>query len=292
MGLTVHFSLRLPASFTQDEATAAIAKLWQACHRLPFRSQTPMITLDEARIRAAIAGAEALADWRWACIQHERHPRYRHDHRGVPQPLGAGEDAPLSICARVPARTMIGFSLMPGEGCEPLNIFVGLFPASLMVRCEGDQHGYPSGRRRLMLATPLRWTGAAFCKTQYASDPAVGGVTNFLRCHLLVIAALDAARDLGFGVEVTDEGGYWSKRSVPDLVREIGDWNAYLLAVGAQLRGVFGDQVQAALTPERATAPVDAGAAAALGDDVLDLIKRTGGTCAPTPTVAPAAGAL
>ena len=289
MGLTIHFSLRLPASFTQDQATASIAKLWQACHRLPFQGQTVMVTLDEARIGSATAGEEARADWRWACIQHERMLRYAHDSRGVPYVLGADAKMPVSIHARVQAKLLIGFSLMPGGGCEPLNFFVGTFPASLMVRCEDNQHGYPSGKRRLMLDTSLRWTGAAFCKTQYASVPEVGGITNFLRCHLAVVAALDAARDLGFQVDVRDEGGYWQKRSVPDLVREIGDWNAYLLMVGAQLRGVFGDQVQAALTPERAAAPVDAGAAAALGDDVLDLIKRTGGTCAPTPTAAPAA---
>ena len=292
MGLTIHFSLRLPTSFTQDEATASIAKLWQACHRLPFQGQTVMVTLDEARIGAATTGEEALADWRWACIQHERTLRYAHDSRGVPYVLGAEAKIPVSIHARVQAKQLIGFSLMPGDGCEPLNIFVGVFPASQMARCEGSQRGYPSGKRRLMLDTPLRWTGAAFTKTQYASVPEAGGITNFLRCHLLVVAALDAARDLGFGVEVRDEGGYWSKRSVPDLVREIGDWNAYLLAVGAQLKGVFGDQVQSALTPERAAAPIDSGAAAALGDDVLDLIERTGGTCATTPTAAAAAQPL
>jgi hypothetical protein len=292
MGLTIHFSLRLPASFTQDAATAAIAKLWQACHRLPFQGQTIMVTLDEARIRAALAGSAALADFRWACIQHERTLRYAHDASGVPYVLGTDAKLSVSIHARIQAKLLVGFSLLPGEGCEPLNLFVGTFPASQMVRCEGHQHGYPSGKRRLMLDAPLRWTGAAFCKSQYASVPEAGGITNFLRCHLLVVAALDAARDLGFTVEVRDEGGYWQKRSVPDLVREIGDWNAYLLAVGAQLKGVFGDQVQAALTPERAAAPVDAGAAAALGDDVLDLIKRTGGTCAATPTAAATAQSL
>lgn len=291
MGLTIHFKLRLPESFTQDEATAAIAKLWQVCHRLPFQSQSPMITLDAGRIRAAIAGSEALADWRWACIQHERHVVYAHDHRGVPYQIPAANVVPQSIHARVPATVMIGFTAIPGEGCEPINLFVGSYPTSIMAACEGSHPDYPSGRRRLMLDTPLKWTGAAFCKTQYASIEA-GGITNFLRCHLVVIAALDAARDLGFHVEVSDESGYWQHRSIPRLVREIGDWNAYIIGIGQHLRSIYGNQIQVAVTPEQVAAPVDASTAAALGDDVLDLIRRTGGSTAdPAPVDLPTVAA-
>lgn len=288
MGLSIHFKLRLPASFTTDEATAAIAKLWQACHRLPFESHTSMIALDERRIHAAIAGAESMADWRWACIQHERHVAYAHDHRGVPYRIDAGASVPRSIHARVQPKAMIGFSCIPGDGCEPFNPFVGSYPASIMAACEGSHPDYPTGRRRLMLDTPLQWTGAAFTKTQYASVPEAGGITNFLHCHLVVIAALDAARDLGFGVEVSDEGGYWSTRSIPDLVRTIGDWNAYILGVGRQLRSVYGNQLQTAIDDVAMARPTNTTAATELGDGLLDLIRRTGGTCTPTSAAASA----
>jgi hypothetical protein len=140
-----------------------------------------------------------------------------------------------------------------------------------------------------MLPTPLRWTGSAFCKTQYASVPEAGGITNFLRCHLVVIAALDAARDLGFGVEVCDEGGYWLSRSIPDLVREIGDWNTYILSVGRQLRSVYGNQLQTAIDDASMTQPTNTAAASELGDGLLDLIRRTGGTCTPTSITTPIA---
>ena len=179
----------------------------------------------------------------------------------------------------VPAKHLIGFTCLPGDGCEPMNIFVGAYPNSIMVDCEGTDHGIPSGKRRLMLSTPLAWTGHAFTKTQYASMPESGGITNFLRCHLLVIAALDAAKEAGFEVDVDDEGNYWQDRNVPALVSTIGNWNAFILGIGKRLGATFGAQVKAAITPEQMAAPVDADLAKALGDDVLDLIRITKGTC-------------
>lgn len=279
MGLTIHFSLRLPASFTQDDATAAIATLWQAAKALPFQTQTPMVTLDESRIREAHT-ARSRSPWRWACIQHARHHSYRRDAVFRPYTVD-GPTSGVSTCMRtVLAQTLIGFTCIPGSGCEPLNVFVGQYPVSFMAECEGDQHGIPSGKRRMMLKAPLRWTGQAFCKTQYASQPEEGGVTNFLRCHLLVVALLDAARDLGFAVEVSDEGHYWDRRSIPDLIGEIGDWNAFILGVGRKLQGIDGGQVLTAIDEATMAKPVNELAALALGDDVLDLIQRTGGICA------------
>ena len=41
------------------------------------------------------------------------------------------------------------------------------------------------------------WSWLSFCKTHYASDPRCGGLPNFLRCHLGVVALLDEAKNLG-----------------------------------------------------------------------------------------------
>ena len=285
MGLTIHVTVRLPASLTPDEVTSRVAALHQVVAQLLMRSQTAIVLLDESRIRHALSD-RSRSPWRWAVVQHQHHLAYRHDHRGIPYQVNGGEHGAGTCYRMIPAQRLIGFTCLPGEGCEPLNLFIGSFPTSTMVDCQGDQHDYPSGQRRLMLPTP-RWRGSAFCKTQYASDPAAGGVTNFLKCHLLVIAALDAAQAAGFVVEVHDEGGYWQHRSIPRLVREIADWNAFLLSVGDQIRSRFGPQVQCAITPERAAAPVDPAVAVALGDDVLDLIARTrGSTVEPDPAAA------
>ena len=57
------------------------------------------------------------------------------------------------------------------------------------------------------------WRWGSFCKTQYASNPACGGVENFLRCHLVVVRLLDFLRATGLvAVEAHDEGGYWEHR--------------------------------------------------------------------------------
>jgi hypothetical protein len=278
MGLTIHFTLLLPSTLSPDEATARIAALHQAVAKLPMRSQTAMVLLDEARIQHAIS-SRSRSPWRWAVIQYQRGLTYRRDHLGIPYPVDLETSGVGSFHRMLLAKRLVGFTCLPGEGCEPLNLFVGAYPASTMVDCVGDRHGYPSGQRRMMLPIS-HWLGSAFCKTQYASLPEAGGMTNFLRCHLLVIAALDAAKSAGFEVLVNDESGYWQHRNVPRLVREIADWNAFLLSVGEHLRSRFGPQVQCAITPERVAVPVDPAVAMALGDDVLDLIARTRGSTA------------
>jgi hypothetical protein len=65
-------------------------------------------------------------------------------------------------------------------------------------------------------------------------------VANFLRCHLTVIAMLDRARQLGCLEEVDDEGGFWEKRDLPALVREIGSWNEMIAAFGGKLKDLHG----------------------------------------------------
>ena len=67
------------------------------------------------------------------------------------------------------------------------------------------------------------WRWHAFCKTQYASEH---GLTHFLRCHLLVIAVLDRAKQLGILQQVSDEGHYWKRRRLDVLTRQLEGYNA------------------------------------------------------------------
>ena len=73
-------------------------------------------------------------------------------------------------------------------------------------------------------------TWGSFCKTQYANDPRVGGMPNFLRAHLAVCAILEKAQDLGFAVHVRDEGDFWTKRDVKALAEEVGQWDQMIAA--------------------------------------------------------------
>jgi hypothetical protein len=114
---------------------------------------------------------------------------------------------------RVAPRRLFAFSASPGAGCEEANFGLALYPATLDV--EGK-------RRRTGLGG---WSWASFCKTQYAAGPkvgGVGGVANFLKCHLAVIELLDAAKAIGFAVEVVDEGDYWERRDPVALAGQVG----------------------------------------------------------------------
>ena len=92
------------------------------------------------------------------------------------------------------------------------------------------------------------WHWGSFCKTQYASSPKAGGVTNFLRCHLSVIRLLDHARELGILESVSDEGDYWEKRDVEALAKEVGEWNGMIANFVGQFKDKFGDGVAAPIT--------------------------------------------
>ena len=45
--------------------------------------------------------------------------------------------------------------------------------------------------------------------------------------------------------EVKDEGGYYEKRDVESLVREIGEWNAMIAGFAGKLKDQIGEELQA-----------------------------------------------
>jgi len=123
---------------------------------------------------------------------------------------------------------VIAFSTWPGEGCEEANFGLCQYPRFLCV----ERHG----RKRNIPTKLPGWSWRSFCKTQYASNPECGGVQNFLRCHLLVVAMLDRAKELGLLEEVSDEGGYWEKRDAEALAKAVGEWNGFIAAFAGQLK--------------------------------------------------------
>jgi hypothetical protein len=163
---------------------------------------------------------------------------------------------------------MVGFSMEPGPGCEPINLFICRYPLTAEERNEGR-----NATHCLRLTNASGWRGHAFCKTQYASDPECGGLPNFLRCHLLVVAVLDKAKALGFKVDVNDEGGYWLKRSVPELGQQIQHWNKFIADFFKDLAAKFGADNVVIHKPNPEPGPKNP-----VDDAVLDLIKETKGT--------------
>ena len=124
----------------------------------------------------------------------------------------------------VPPEQLVAFSTWPGEGCEQANFGLGLF------------------------ATGIKgWSWKSFCKTEYASDPALGGVENFLRCHLSVIRLLDHAKAMGILEDVKDEGCYWEKRDLRALAEEVGRWNEFIAGIAGRMKDALGGNIEAAI---------------------------------------------
>ena len=117
----------------------------------------------------------------------------------------------------------------PGRGCESATLGMAQYSAKI-------RH-----RTRLHPTGLSGWSWQAFCKTQYASNPRHGGLDNFLRCHLGVVALLDAAAQLGLSPDVKDEGGYWEHRDPQALTVELAQWNECVAALGGALKDVHGD---------------------------------------------------
>ena len=217
MGLTLHYKLK--ATGTDASARKLVDGLRQKAHDLPFKEVGDLVDLSGDECIFDLRGTDDPL--RWLLIQAEGSVSLGH--------LPGESD---HSARRVAPMRMIAFTAWPGEGCEESNFGLCQYPAEVL----DPRHG--------KLKTKLDgWRFRAFCKTQYASDPNCGGVPNFLRCHLSVIALLDHAKQLDCLDEVKDEGGFWEKRNVEALVNEIGSWNQMIAAFGGKLKDVLGEGV-------------------------------------------------
>ena len=121
---------------------------------------------------------------------------------------------------------VIGFTVWAGEDCESASLFLARYPSTYWAGLKRERTGWPM------------WSGHGLCKTQYAS---LHGHAHFVRCHLTMIAALDAARRLGLLSDVHDEGCYWAQRSVESLNQEVDEWNVMIAGLGGALKDAMGD---------------------------------------------------
>jgi hypothetical protein len=135
---------------------------------------------------------------------------------------------------------LVAFSTWPGEGCEQANFGLALYPKTIEVE---DW----SGKKKTLGTDIERWSWKSFCKTEYASDPTLGGIENFLRCHLSVIHLLDKAEILGILKEVSDEGTYREKRDVRSLAEEVVRWNQQMAGLAGKMKDLLGSDVEAAI---------------------------------------------
>ncbi len=215
MGLTIHYKLKTKG--TEAQARKIIEQLHQAAQDLPFKEVHDIVDLKGDACKFDRNDKESPL--RWLLIQADATLKLdEHSWIGVP-----------------PTR-IIAFETWPGEGCEAANFGLCQYPATV-------EHNGKQIRTKMD-----GWRWASFVKTQYASDPACGGIENFLRCHLLVVALLDKAKELGCLDEVYDEGKFWESRDVKALVPEIASWNSMIAAFAGQLKDVVGEGIEAPIT--------------------------------------------
>ncbi|MDX1962210.1 MAG: hypothetical protein SFX18_03590 [Pirellulales bacterium] len=127
---------------------------------------------------------------------------------------------------KTPLRELHAFVTDPGEGSESAEIGLARF----------DEQPGANGE--------YSWFWNGFCKTQYASDPRHGGIENFLRCHLGLVAIFDRAGQIpGMQVRVVDESDYWDHRDLDKLVQQINRWNQMIAAFAGKLKDHLPGQV-------------------------------------------------
>ncbi len=228
MGLTIHYTLKLPAKTSLPEVKQRLGALRQCCLDLPFQEVSEMLEF-RGETECNFERRDRDDPVRWFLCQADTTVHFKYDRTGKPVPVQGWADG--SYGRTVLPELVIGFSTFPGHGCEEANVGLSRFPRSVIVpnKWSGKNH-------RLPIEDGGGWKWHSFCKTQYSNSPECGGLENFLRCHLSVIAMLDAAKRLGFEVTVNDEGGYWEKRDVHALVREIGSWDQMIAAFGGSLK--------------------------------------------------------
>ena len=216
MGLTIHYNLRSDTT-SPAKARQLVKQLRQRAMDIPFKSVGEVVELHgrDADFEQRPHGEPH----RWMLVQASQYVEGDGWHY------------------RVPPKHLIAFSTYPCDGAEQANFGLAKYPGII----EGDD-----GRR---IRTGLSgWTWESFCKTQYASHPDLGGVENFLRCHLSVVKLLDAANDLGILGEVSDEGEFWERRDLKALTEEVGDWNQHIAGFVGQLKDHFGHDFAAPIT--------------------------------------------
>jgi len=118
-------------------------------------------------------------------------------------------------------------------GSEPYSLAVAAF---VMNPGEGSESAF-FGLVRSHSGGPWRWEH--YCKTQYAS---IVSDEHLVQCHLAVVRVLEAAKELGFAVEVLDETHYWETRSTDRLIAEVHRMNQIV----ARVAGAFSDAAASA----------------------------------------------
>ena len=203
MGLHLCYDLSLPATTSERDVLAVVARLHAYAETLGCERLTPIVQVapkdsippgafafpdlaDFFRLSASILGDPHDNDW---------------------YPIASPREGQWI--------TAIGFALVPGARCEGAT-FGFAAPSPI------DAADWPPTAH---VYTDWHWH--CCCKTQYAS---IVSDAHLIRSHLLLVALLEEAARLGITIEVRDETGYWQTRDTAHLVRQVRDMNRIVAA--------------------------------------------------------------
>ena len=215
MGLTVHYNFK-SSSRSLTAARKIVEQLRQKALDLPVQSVGEIVEF--VGNDCDFHNQPREHPHRWLLIQAEGF-LIKGDHH-VP----------------VPAKAVVAFTVMLGDGSEPANFGLCQYPAAVEFNGKPVRTGMAG------------WRWSSFCKTQYSSSPDCGGVENFLRCHLSLVALLDRAKELGVLGNLNDEGGFFEKRDVKALVTEVGQWNQMIAGAVGRMKDAFAGTIEAEIT--------------------------------------------
>lgn len=217
MGLTIHYHLKSQMRIIEN-VRKRMEKLRQFAMDIPFEEVDDHL-FELVGNECDFNQCDDEDENRWLLIQAQQYVDIKDPYGG-----------PYTTSYGITPKHIIGFKTWPGEGCEDANFGLCLYPATFTDRYD---HTLP---------TKLHgWRWKSFCKTQYASHPDCGGIKNFLKCHLLVIAMLDEAKRLKLLDYVSDEGNYWDKRNLEALAKESEEWDQMI----AGFFGKISDEIKA-----------------------------------------------
>jgi len=196
MGLHLNFELHLPGSVSRPEIVDTLGQLRAHAMRTPVREVTELITIDKPYSHDERALYELEPFFR-SWTSILAHPTADH-----PEADMIGDEC-----------SAVGFVVAPGRRCEPAPI------------------GFL--KRRDQAGTLEEWYWHTCCKTQYAS---VVSEEHLVTCHTALVSILDYAIEIGVGVVVRDETGYWESRDASVLIASVREMNRIVAAFAGAMR--------------------------------------------------------
>ena len=207
MGIYINYDLWLPSDIGEHRARNLLAELRAACAEAGAGRVGPML---EFSVNDLLGNGDQYGAWTAS--------RFAWSMARCSMNVPDGDTKRSPATGKEHAASM--FFLYPGEGSEAASF--GLVRPGIAV-------GEPSATRA---DVQDRWFWSGWCKTQYASRVSD---EHLLHCHTVVVRGLEAAQQLGFGVQVRDETGYWDSRSETQLFERVREMNRLVARVAGAL---------------------------------------------------------